>query len=241
MVINPHYFRGVEYDPVRDFVLVSPLATMPFVLMASAALPPESPRDLVNWLKLRPGEINYGSSGEGSTGHLAGELFRRMAGVDIVHASFNGGVSALNGLAQGQISLAFAAMPLALAYLPSEHFRPLAVTSSARYERLPGVPTLGESGLAGYEIEGWYGLFAPAGSPPAARVWMHEHVSAAFAEPAMRSDLLMIGLEPVTMPIERFATRILTEQEKWAPLLRASRIPLNAEGERRKANGGSEG
>jgi tripartite-type tricarboxylate transporter receptor subunit TctC len=241
MVINPHFLRGVEYDPVRDFVLVLPLATMPFVLMASAALPPESPRDLVNWLKLRPGEINYGSSGEGSTGHLAGELFRRMTGVDIVHASFNGGVSALNGLAQRQISLAFAAMPLALAYLPSEHFRPLAVTSSARYERLPGVPTLGESGLAGYEIEGWYGLFAPAGSPPAAQVWIREHVSAAFAEPAMRSDLLMIGLEPVIMPIERFATRILTEQEKWAPLLRASRIPLNAEGERRKANGGSEG
>jgi tripartite-type tricarboxylate transporter receptor subunit TctC len=239
MVINPHYFHGVEYDPVRDFVLVSPLATMPFVLMVSAGLPSETPQALVNWLKPRPGEINYGSSGEGSTGHLAGELFRQMAGVDIVHASFNGGAAALNGLAQRQVSLIFAAMPLALAYLSGEHFRPLAITSSRRYARLPGVPTLAESGLADYEIEGWYGLFAPAGSPPAAQAWLREHVSAAIAEPAMRDDLRMIGLEPATMPFGRFATRILTEQEKWAPILRASRIPHNTEGERRKAEGGS--
>lgn len=225
MVINPHYFHRVEYDPVRDFVLVSPLATMPFVLMAGAVLPVETPQALINWLKPRPGEINYGSSGEGSTGHLAGELFRRTTGVSIVHASFNGGVAALNGLAQSQVSLIFAAAPLALAYLPSEHFRPLAITSATRYVRLPRVPTLAESGLAGYEIEGWYGLFAPAGSPQVAKAWLRERVSAAIAEPAVRNDILTIGLDPATMPFERFATRILTEQDKWAPLLRASRIP----------------
>jgi len=228
MVINPHYFRGVEYDPVRDFVPVSALATMPFVLMAGAGLLAETPQSLISWLKLRPGEINYGTSGEGSTGHLAGELFRRMAGVDIVHAPFNGGVAALNGLAQSQVSLVFAAMPLVLAYHPSEHFRPLAVTSPRRYERLPRVPTLAESGLAGFEIEGWYGLFVPAGSPPVARAWLRERVSAAIAEPAVQADLLMLGLEPASMTIERFATRILTEQEKWGPVLRASRIPIKS-------------
>jgi tripartite-type tricarboxylate transporter receptor subunit TctC len=226
IVINPHYFPGVEYDPVHDFVLVAPLATMPFVLMAGPTVSVETPAALVRWLKSRPGEINYGSSGDGSTGHLAGELFRRMAGIHIVHASFNGGVAALTGLAQGQVSLMFAAAPLALAYLPSEHFRPIAVTGARRYERLPDVPTLAESGLAGYEIEGWYGLFAPAGSPPVANAWLRERISAAVAEPATRADFLKMGLEPATMSIEQFATRIHTERDRWAPVLRASRIPL---------------
>ena len=228
MVINPHYFHGIEYDPVRDFVLVAPLATMPFVLMANAGLPVESPRALVNWLKPRPGEVHYGSSGEGSTGHLAGELFRRMTGVGIVHASYNGGVAALTGLAQGQVSLMFAAAPLVITYHPSEHFRPIAVTSARRFERLPEVPTLAESGFAGYEIEGWYGLFAPAGSPPPANAWLRERVSAAFAEPAARVDMVKLGLAPATMPFEQFATRIHTEQQKWAPLLRESRLPLKS-------------
>ncbi len=226
MVINPHYFHGVGYDPVRDFVLVVPLATMPFVLMASPGLPVDTPQALVKWLKPRPGEINYGSSGDGSTGHLAGELFRRMAGISIVHASFNGGVAALTGLAQGQVGLMFAAAPLALAYLPSEHFRALAVTGAKRHERLPDVATLAESGLAGYEIEGWFGLFAPAGSPPAANAWLRERISAALAEPAARADFLKMGLEPATMSIEQFSTRIHTELGRWAPLLRASRLPL---------------
>ncbi len=226
MVINPNYFHGVEYDPARDFVLVAPLATMPFVLMARSNLAPETPQALLKWLKPRPGEINYGSSGDGSTGHLAGELFRRMTGVNIVHVSYNGGVAALNGLATRQISLMFAALPLTLIYHPSEHFRPLAITSRRRVERLPDVPTLVESGLPEFEIEGWYGVFAPVASPPVANAWLRERISAAIAEPATRADFLRIGLEPATMSLERFATRIHTEQEKWAPVLRASRMPL---------------
>lgn len=226
MVINPHYFHGVQYDPARDFVLVTPLATMPFVLMANAGIPATTPQALVSWLRPRPGEINYGSSGDGSTGHLAGELFRRMAGVDIVHAAFNGGVAAMTGLAQGQVSLVFAAVPLALVHFQNGHFKPIAVTSPGRYQRLPGVPTLAESGWAGFEIEGWYALFAPAGSPPAANAWLRERVSATIAGESTRDEFLRNGLEPATMPFEHFATRIHSEREKWAPVLRASRMPL---------------
>lgn len=226
MVINPHYFHGVGYDPARDFILVAPLATMPFVLLASTSLPAESPRALIDWLRPRPGEINYGSSGDGSTGHLAGELFRRKAGVHIVHASFNGGVAALSGLAQRQVSLMFAALPLALAYLPNEHFKPLAVTSARRAERLDGVPTLAESGLPDLEIEGWYGMFAPAGTPAAPAAWLRAQVSGLIASRAIQSHLRGLGLEPATMTFEQFATRIHTETDKWAPVLRASRLPL---------------
>ena len=226
MVINPHFFRGVDYDPARDFVLVAPLATMPFVLMANLSVPVDTPQALINWLKPRPGEINYGSSGDGSTGHLAGELFRRMAKVNVVHVSFNGGTAALNGLATRQVSLVFAALPLALAYHPSEHFRPVAVTGSGRSERMPGVPTLDESGMPGFDLEGWYGLFAPAGSPPAANAWLRERITSAVSEPVTRVELVKLGLEPAATSLEQFATRINTELERWAPVLRASRMPL---------------
>jgi len=229
MVLNPHYFHGVEYDPVRDFVLVAPLATMPFVLMVGAGLPMDEARGLIAWLNVSPGEINYGSSADGSTGHLAGELFRRMAGVDVVHASYSSGVSALNGLATRQISFMFAALPLTLIYSPSEHFRPLAVASSRRLERLPEVPTFAESGLPGFEIEGWYGLFAPAGSPPVATAWLRAQVSALYSSTAIQSHLRGLGLEPATMSLEQFATRIHTELDRWAPHLRRARLPLRAE------------
>ena len=226
MVINPYYFHGVEYDPVRDFVLVAPLATMPFVLMVNAGLPMDDVRGLAAWLKVRPGEINFGSSGDGSTGHLAGELFRRMARINFVHVSYNSGVNALNGLATRQVSLVFAALPLTLIYFPSEHFRPLAVTSARRSERLPDLPTIAESGLPGYEIEAWYGLFAPVGSPPVATAWLRAQITGLSGSGAIQSHLRGLGLEPATMTLEQFATRIHTEQDRWAPVLRASRMPL---------------
>jgi tripartite-type tricarboxylate transporter receptor subunit TctC len=226
MVINPHFFHGVEYVPARDFVLVAPLATMPFALMVAASVPADNMRELVKWLSVRPGEVNYGSSGDGSTGHLAGELFRRMTAVHVVHVPFNSGVTALAGLATRQVSVAFTALPATLIYHPSEHFRPIAVTSARRSERLPDLPTLAESGLPGYEIEGWYGLFARVGSPPAANAWIRERIAAALAEPATRAELIALGLDPARMSLEQFATRINTEQEKWAPVLRASRLAL---------------
>jgi tripartite-type tricarboxylate transporter receptor subunit TctC len=230
MILNPHYFHGVEYDPVRDFILVAPLATMPFVLLAHAGLAADDARALAAWLKVRPGEINFGSSGDGSTGHLAGELFRRMAGVSVVHVSYNSGVDALNGLARRQVSFMFGALPLTLNYSPSEHFAPLAVTSARRLERLPEVPTMAESGYPACEIEAWYGLFTRAGAPPVATAWLRTQLSALFGSTAIQSYLRGIGLEPATMTLEQFATRIHTEFDRWGPLLRASRLPKDQDG-----------
>jgi tripartite-type tricarboxylate transporter receptor subunit TctC len=196
--------------------------------MVNAGLPTDDVRGLAAWLKVRPGEVNFGSSGDGSTGHLAGELFRRMAGVSPVHVSYNSGVDALNGLATRQVSFMFAALPLTLIYFPSEHFTPLAVTSPRRPERLPDVPTMAEAGFPGYEIEAWYGLFARAGTVPVATAWVRTQVSALYASTAIRSYLRGLGLEPTTMTLEQFATRINSEIDRWAPLLRASRLPLKA-------------
>jgi tripartite-type tricarboxylate transporter receptor subunit TctC len=238
IVINPNFLHGIEYEPSRDFVPVAPLATMPFVLMAGSTVTAESPRELVKWLAVRPGEINYASSGDGSTGQLAGELFRRMTGVKVVHIAYASGVAGLSGLATQQVSLMFAALPAVLMFHPSEHFRPLAVTSARRFERLPEVPTLAESGVPGYEIEGWFGLFAPAGSPPGAAAWVRERVVATFSEPATRLELLSVGLDAPAMSFEQFATRINTELAKWAPILRAARLPAPGARDQRAVTGG---
>ena len=228
MVINPHYFYGVQYDPVRDFVLVAPLATMPFVLLVNTGVPVDTVERLVGWLKLRPGEINYGTSGEGSTGHLAGELFRRVAGLNVVHVPYNGGLAALNGLATAQVSLMFAALPLALPYLGNEHFKALAIAGRERFELAPDLPTLAETGLTGLEVEAWYGMFAPARTPPAARVWMSERIATHMTSDASRQRLLELGLAPAMSSLAQFATRIQSETDKWAPVLRASRPPFRS-------------
>jgi tripartite-type tricarboxylate transporter receptor subunit TctC len=225
MVLTPNYATEVGYDPTRNFELVAPLADMPFVLMTSTGLPYKSLDRLIAYVKVRPGEINYASSGEGSTGHLAGELLRRAAGLDMVHVSYNGGLSALNGLAMGQTALMFAALPLALPYLNNEHVRALAVASPRRAELLPHLPTLAESGIPGVEVAAWFGVFAPNGIPPGAIRWLSDHISESVNEVSTRNALLTLGLEPARSGLSEFASRIYSESERWGPVLKAARIP----------------
>jgi len=225
MVLTPHYAPEAGYDPTRDFELVAPLVNMPFVLMISTGLPFKSLDRLIAYIKVRPGEVNYGSSGDGSTGHLAGELLRRAVGIDMVHVSYNGGLAALNALAMGQTSVMFAALPLALPYLNNEHLRTLAVASPQRAELLPDLPTLTESGIAGVEVAAWYGVFAPNGVSPNVIRWLNDHIGESINEASTRSQLLALGLEPVRSPLSQFATRIYTEGERWGPVLKAARIP----------------
>lgn len=237
IVINPHFFHGVEYEPARDFDLIAPLATMPFVLLVHSTLPVDNPQELINWLKPRPGEVNFGSSGDGSTGHLAGELFRRMIPANVVHVSYNGGVAALNGLAAKQVAWMFAALPLALPYLANDRLRPIAVSTRERLAELPTLPTLAESGLPDYEIEGWYGMFARVHTPRTAAAWLRSRIGAMISDSATSSVLRSHGLQPATMSLERFATRIHTESDRWGPVLRASRLRANDEGRRQKDEG----
>ena len=149
-----------------------------------------------------------------------------MAGVTIVHVSYNGGLAALNGVATGQVSFMFAALPLALPYLSHESIQALGITGAKRLSALPELPTVAESGVRGFDIEAWYGVFAHARTPAAAIVWLNEHIATAIATPATRSRLIALGLEPATVSLGQFATRINSEAEKWAPVVRASRLPL---------------
>jgi tripartite-type tricarboxylate transporter receptor subunit TctC len=225
MVLLPNYVHDIGYDPLRDFELVAPLTTMPFVLMMSTGLPVKSLDQLVSYIKMRPGEVNYGSSGDGSTGHLAGELLRRAAGLDMVHVSYNGGLAALNGLATGQTSVMYAALPLALPYTHNEHVRALALASDKRSAVLPQLPTLQEQGIRGADVAAWFGIFAPNGVSPNVIRRLSEQIGDAINEPATRQDLARLGLEPVRAPLSEFATRIYAEGERWGPVLKAVRIP----------------
>jgi tripartite-type tricarboxylate transporter receptor subunit TctC len=224
MVLTPNFVTEVGYDPTRNFELAAPLVDMPFVLMTHTGLPFKTLDRLINHIRVRPGEVNFGSSGDGSTGHLAGELLRRAAGLDMVHVSYNGGLSALNGLASAQTSLMFAALPLALPYLNNEYLRVLAVAGPRRSELLPHLPTLAESGVAGAEVSAWFGVFAPNGVSPSAIRWLSDHISESINEMSTRNTLLAAGLEPVRGKLSDFASRIYAEGERWGPVLRAARI-----------------
>jgi tripartite-type tricarboxylate transporter receptor subunit TctC len=220
LLIAPRYYVKVRYTGVNDFVPVAPLAAMPFVLMADYTLPFDDVRGLIDWLRVRPGEANYGSSGDGSTGHLAGELFRHMAGVNVVHVSYNGGLDALTGIARRHVAYVFAALPLALPYLDNRYVRPLAVTTSRRLPHLPGLPTLAESGLEDYELEGWYAIVAGARAPPAAIAWFTEHIAAYMAKPDVKGTLRQHGLEPIEESPAQFATRIQSQALEYGPIVR---------------------
>jgi tripartite-type tricarboxylate transporter receptor subunit TctC len=219
LLIAPHYYLNVKYDETADFVLVAPLATMPFVLMANATLPIDDVKTLMAWLKVRPGEVNYASSGDGSTGHIAGERFLRMTNLNAVHVSYNGGIAALNAVATRHVSYMFAAMPLALPYLDNRYVRPFAVTTSARLRHLPHIPTLAESGVPGYEVEGWYGIFVAAHTPPRAVAWLSEHLAVHTSAADVQQRLREQGLQPVTASRSQFATRINTEAFETAAFL----------------------
>jgi len=225
LLINPHYYVGVKYDGLRDFVLVTPLATMPFVLMTNVSLPVDNVRDLVAWLKVRPGEVNYGSSGDGGTGHLAGERFVRMTGLDVVHVSYNGGLSALNAVATNHVSYMFAALPLALPYFANEYVRPLAITTARRLPSLPQLPTLAESGIGDYAVEGWYGIFSGRRTPVKAVAWLGERIGAALDDERTQRELRALGLQPVTAERAQFATRINSEAYETAAFVRELRAP----------------
>ena len=225
MVLTPNYTTEAGYDPTRNFELVAPLVNMPFVLMTSTGLPFKTLERLIAYIKVRPGEVNYASSGDGSTGHLAGELLRRAAGLDMVHVPYNGGLSALNSLATGQTLLMFTALPLALPYLNTEHLRTLAVAGPRRAELLPHLPTLSEAGIAGMDVAAWFGVFAPNGISSNTIRWLNEHIGESVNELSTRNALLALGLEPVRGTLSEFATRIYTESERWGPVLKDARIP----------------
>jgi len=219
-VINPALHAKVAYDPFKDFAPVTQAAEVPNILSVYPGVPARTMKELIALAEARPGSLSYGSAGTGSSQHLAGELFREMAGVNIVHVPYKTASTANLDLIAGRTQVAFAATS-SLPFIRDGRLVGLAVTSARRNPALPELPTMAEAGLPGYEAAAWYGVLAPANAPKAIIARLHRDFSAALAHPDVREKLLAQTIEPVTSASpEAFLVFLRREHEKWDALVR---------------------
>jgi tripartite-type tricarboxylate transporter receptor subunit TctC len=220
--INPSLYSKMPYDHVKDFVPVVLVAGVPNVLVVNPALPVNSVADLIKLAKDKPGRINFASSGSGTSIHLSGELFKTMAGVDMIHVPYKGSAAALTDLIGGQVQIMFDNLPSALPQIKAGRLRAIAVTSLKRASVLPDIPTINESGLPGFEASSWFGVLAPAGTPAPIVLRINAEVNQWLQSAAAREKLLSQGAEAAGGSPEQFANHIRAETEKWAKVVKAS-------------------
>jgi len=220
--INPTLYAKIPYDPVRDFAPITQVASTPNVLVVNPSLPVSSVAELITYAKANPGKLNFGSGSTGSAGHLAGELFNSLAGVQMTHIPYKGAAPAMQDLIGGQIHLMFDNLASSLTQVRAGRVKALAVTTAKRSSLAPELPTIAESGLAGFDISTWFGIFAPAGTPREAVARLHAEFTRALAAPDVREKMLNLGAEPVGNTPAEFATFIRAEAEKYARVIKAS-------------------
>jgi tripartite-type tricarboxylate transporter receptor subunit TctC len=220
--INAALYPKLRYDPQKDFAPVALTHITPRVLVAGPSLKVRSVQELIAQAKASPGKLTYGSAGNGSSSHLSGALFESMAGVDMVHVPYKGSAPLLTDLLAGRVDCTFDSFTVYEEHIKSGRVRPLAVTSRLRMAALPQVPTIAESGLAGYEVSNWLGLLAPAGTPRDVVSALHAATTRAMGEAGMRRQLAAVGIEPAASTPEDFAALIRSEIPKWARIVKAS-------------------
>jgi len=226
--INPHLFRRLPYDPEADFAPVAPVARTIEWLMVPASLPVADLAGLVALAKARPGTLNYGSFGPGSTPHLATEKFRALAGIDIVHVPFRGVAETIPALLAGQIQILIASQAAALPHLRAGTLRALAVMHAGRQPAMPEVPTVGEAGYRGAEGSAWFGVVAPAATPAPVIARLAAAFGAAAAEPEFRERLILgLGLEPFQASPAAFAAFLRADRAAYGERIRALGLEAN--------------
>ncbi len=221
-VTTPSLYSKVAYDPVKDFDPIALLALAPNVLVVHPSLPAKSVKELIALSRARPGMVNFAGSGSGSTPHLAAELFNTLAKVTMVHVPYRGTGPAIVGLMSGEASVMFMPTTNAVPLVKSGRLRALAVTTRERVPALPGLPTVAESGLKGYESSQWYGVLAPAGTPADVLGLLNSHIAKIMQAPDMKQRLAKDGLVAVGSTREQFAEHIRTETAKWADVIKRS-------------------
>jgi len=215
LTINPSIYKDLPYDARKDFSPVTLVATVPSVLLVPSSSKLRSVGDLVREAKERPGRLNYGSAGNGTPQHLAMELLKSLAGLDIVHVAYKGGAPAVADLIAGQTDLMFAAFPEAVGHMQSGRLRALGISTPERFDRAPDLPTIAEAGVTGFEAVGWQGLLGPAGMPPATVEKLHAAVAEAMARPELKSRLQNMGLHVSGAGPAEFRRFMEREIEKW--------------------------
>jgi tripartite-type tricarboxylate transporter receptor subunit TctC len=221
--INATLYEKLNFNVIRDIAPVAPVVRAPFVLDVNPSLPAKTVPELISYAKANPGKIAMGSSGAGSGLHLAGGLFKMMAGIDMVHVPYRGEAPAITDLMGGQVQVVFGTTTASIEHIKAGKLRALAVTTARRAEALPDIPPMGDF-LPGYEASFWVGFGAPGNTPVQIIQMLNKEINAALAEPKMKARIAELGSEPLPGSPAEFGKLLAEETEKWGKVIRAANI-----------------
>lgn len=224
---NVTLYSKMPYDAVNDFTPITLVGYVPFIMMVHPSLGVTSVKELIALAKSKPGQINYASSGNGTSSHLGMEMLKTMAGIDLIHIPYKGTAPANQDLLAGHVSIQFDGVPAALPFIRSGKVRGLAVTSPKRISAAPELPTIAESGVPGFEYTAWVGIMAPAGIPREIVARLNTEITRILNLPEIKDRLLALGFEAAPSTPEQFATHIKTEIAKWEKVVKASGARLD--------------
>ncbi len=225
--IVPALFPKLPFDPIKDLTPITVFAEAPYVLVVNSNVPAKNLRELVALAKAQPGKLNFASGGAGSGPHIAGELLKSVAGIDMTHIAYKGSGPAVSDLLGGQVEVLITAAPTVSAQLASGRMRPLAVAHTQRLSSLPSVPTAAEAGFPEFRIANWFGLAAPKGTPPDVIKYLHAEVQKMLKRADVREKLVGAGAEPVSMTPAEAARHVEMEARRWAELIQKARIKVD--------------
>jgi len=223
-VVNVPLMGKVSYDPIRDFVPISLVATSPAMLVVHPSVPAKNLNELIALAKSRPGKMTYSSSGSGSNPHIPAEFMKQLTKTDIIHVPYKGGGPALTSVLGGEVDMSFISLVAVLPHVDSGRLRAIAVTSTKRVPLAPKVPTMDEAGLKGFEFSGWFVLMAPAGTPPAIVNPINQLAVKAMQSPEMRDRLTKEGAEALGTPPDQVTALLKSELARWTKLVRENNL-----------------
>ncbi|MGZ5139702.1 MAG: Bug family tripartite tricarboxylate transporter substrate binding protein, partial [Burkholderiales bacterium] len=224
VVVNPSLYKKLSYDPLNDFAPIAIIASLPNMLVVHPSLPVKNVKDLIALAKVHPGQLTYASGGNGTSNHLAGELLKYLAGVNVTHVPYKGGGPAVLAVLTGEVTMLFATMPSAMAQVKDKRLKALAVTSRKRSSAAPELPTMIEAGVKDFDVSIWIGIMAPHGSPEVAIARLNKEVGKALQAPEVASRLRSEGYEPVGSTPNEMTVSIKTESAIWARVIKAAGI-----------------
>ena len=227
LAISPSLYSKINYDPVKDFVPVSLVATVPNVMITQPSLPVQNLSEFIAYVKGKPGALNFGSGGAGTSNHLAGELFNLVTGAKLVHVPYKGVNLAMQDVLAGNVHLVFIGIPAAAPHIKAGKLRALALVAPQRSSALPDVPTVAEAGLRDFEVTTWYGVLAPAGTPKNVVTRLNTELVKIMHSAELKDKLAATGTEPLTSTPEEFAAYIQREIAKWGEVIRKAGVKVD--------------
>jgi tripartite-type tricarboxylate transporter receptor subunit TctC len=224
--IAPNLFAKLPYDPIKDFAAVAYVGYVPNVLAVHPSVPARTVKELVELAKSQPGVMNYASSGNGSTQHLAGEMFKQLTGTSIVHVPYKGSGDAIKDLLGGTVNMNFDTMPPVMAHIQAGKLRGLAISTPRRLSQLPDVPTFEEAGIKGFDVTNWYGVMAPGGTPRELVNKLNADINKAMQVPEVRARLEAVGTQLHEQSAAEFESFMKAEVSKYAKLIKSANIKI---------------